>query len=196
MNVEAGPGQGSAAGRGYSQRLRRQRDAPAPPEMRVDSTGHVRPAEHPDSPSIPVVWSKWPWLHTMARSSLVDVEPAHVLHHPVRAGPRVEQDPVVTPSLVTVTSTEKSMLGDQCVPETGRSITAAGRRGRRAESAAGPWFGHENVVTLSISVVTMTESTGSRSISTAGSTSYPVAATGHPGCRRRTWASLINAAPY
>ena len=74
------------------------------------------------------------------------------------------------PALVTVTSAENPC---SAISESGTrpsAIIASGRHGLRARSnrRAGPWSVIRASVTLSMRMTTVTESTGSRSISMAG----------------------------
>ena len=82
------------------------------------------------------------------------------------------------PALVTVTSNENPCSAISPSGVRPSAIIASGRHGLRAGSArrAGPWSAIRLSVTLSIRVSTATESTGSRSILKAGSTSCRTAA--------------------
>ena len=82
------------------------------------------------------------------------------------------------PPLATVTRTEKPCSAISGLGTRPSTIVVDGRRGPapRPIRRAGPWSGMSMSVTLSISVVTTTESTGSRSISMAGSTSCRIGA--------------------
>ncbi len=82
------------------------------------------------------------------------------------------------PALVTVTSTENPCSAISASGTRPSAIIASGRHGLRARSTrrAGPWSVIRASVTLSIRMTTVTESTGSRSISMAGSTSCRTAA--------------------
>ena len=77
------------------------------------------------------------------------------------------------PCLVTVTSTEKPCSASSCSGASPPSMVAAAHRcaDTTGGRCAGPWSGMKTSVTLSINVVTTTESTGSRSKTAGGSTS-------------------------
>ena len=121
------------------------------------------------------MWSQWPWLHTMAsiedgsmpRRRMFSVTPSGLV-------PASNRNRCSCPALVTVTRTENPCSAISASGACPASISADGRGGPlpKAGRLAGPISVIRLSVTLSISVVTTTESTGSRSISMAGSTSW------------------------
>ena len=136
----------------------------------------VRPSTRM-SPSSPVVWSKWPWLHTMA-----SIEPGSMssllmlVTTPSGLVPASKRNRCSRPALATVTSTEKPCSAISTSGAWPPAIVAAGRLPPRGPGRrAGPWSGMKMSVTLSMSVVTTTESTGSSSIWTVGSVSCSTA---------------------
>ena len=91
------------------------------------------------------------------------------------------------PALVTVTSAEKPCSATSASGTWPPVIVVVGRHGPLPirTRRAGPRSGSSMSVTLSISVVMTTESTGSRSIRTAGSTSWRRVGTGPAGLSSR-----------
>src|SRR5580658_6033179 len=136
------------------------------------------------SPSSPAVWSKWPWLHTtasmlpgsMSRYRMFAMTPSGLV-------PVSNRNRCSAPPLATVTRTEKPCSAISAPGSRPSTMVRDGRRGPRPRAMrwAGPWSGMSASVTLSINVVTTTESTGSRSISMAGSTSCRTGTAGWAG---------------
>ena len=139
-DLEAGALERAAArGRQLDRLAARQRDPAAAPELGVDQDRQVRaPAARATSPSIPVVWSQWPWLSTMmSMSPRGELEPAHVLDQPVGRDSRVEQDPGRPAGLLDRHEAGEPVLGAQRVgrpaalEEARRNAGVGGERERR-----------------------------------------------------------------
>ena len=91
-------------------------DAAPPPEVRVQQHRHVHAADRPDQAVdtrgvIEVAVAAYDGLDR----GRVDVQAAHVLRDAVRAGARVEQEPVLTAGLGHRDQHRESVLGDQRV---------------------------------------------------------------------------------
>ena len=136
-----------------------------------------------------MVWSKWPWLQMMTsipdRSTcsrrMFSATPSGLVPVSNKTVCRV-------PSLDTSTSTEKPCSATRASGTSPPSMVVAGRRppANGSGRCAVPWSGIKASVTLSINVVTVTESTGSRSKTTLGSKSCNTWRP--PGC---VWAPAV-----
>ncbi len=129
-DLEAGALQRTAARRGNLDRLAAgQQHAPPVPEVRVDQDGQVGPPEPADQAVetgrvVEVAVAQHDGLHVVG----IDLQPAHVLHHPVRTDAAVEEQPVRPVALVRVRSSEKPCSATSWSGTKPFAIVASGRR--------------------------------------------------------------------
>src|SRR5450755_3180265 len=116
---------------------------------------------------MPVVWSKWPWLSTITSTSCGESQAAHVLDQPVRGDAGVKQHPVLPTVLGDRHQCSEAVLGAQGI-ERLAALDHGGGHARRPgvdrRPDRGPSSSNRMSVTLSTSVVIVSDSTGSRPI--------------------------------
>jgi len=134
-------------------------------------------------PSMPVVWSKWPWLHTMA-----SIEPRSMASRrrfsvtPSGLVPASKSSRWLRAPRWTVTSMEKPCSASSASGAWPPAMTAHGRACRSGPGRrAGPWSGMKMSVTLSITETISTASTGARPMGSAGPASCRTGGSGAGG---------------